>query len=117
MTMQWSYRLINLTSHMISLANAAGEIIATFLPSGVVARCTASSEVVQVLDLGVPFEIRRTTFGAVDGIPPPESWVFYITSTLVAQRANRTDVVSPDTGPTAVRRDGQVVAVRAFQTG
>jgi len=102
----------NLTPHAISLADVEGNVIATFPPSGEVARVTTKTEETGRL-MGSP--INRTIFGEVVGIPDPVEGVWYITSTLVAQAAKRPDVVSPDTGPTAVRKDGQVVAVRGFQ--
>jgi hypothetical protein len=104
--------VINLTPHTVSLADADGNVIATFPPSGQVARVATSTEVVAQL-MGRP--ISRTTFGEVTGIPAPAEGVVYLVSTIVAQAARRPDVVSPDTGPTAVRKDGQVVAVRGFQ--
>lgn len=105
--------MINLTPHPINLADEAGNIVATIPPSGTVARVqTASVEVVRLMG----FPINRTTFGEVTGLPDPVEGVYYVASTLVAQAAKRSDVVAPDTGPTAVRQDGQVKAVRGFQT-
>ncbi len=56
---------------------------------------------------------------AKTGLPEPEQGVIFIVSTLAAQYAaeqGRKDFVSPDTGSTAIRENGQVVAVRGFQT-
>jgi len=105
--------IINLCPHAISVVNAAGDVVATFEPSGTQARVAVSSETVAVAS-GVP--VKRTVFGAVSGLPAPQDGVIYLTSTLVAQAARRSDVVSPDTGPTAVRENGQVIGVRSFQT-
>jgi len=105
--------VVNLTPHTVNLADEAGNVIATFPPSGQLARVTTETEIVGEL-MGRP--ISRTTFGEVVGIPEPAVDVVYITSTLVAQAARRQDVLAPDTGPSAVRKDGQVVAVRGFQT-
>lgn len=104
--------VINLTPHPVSLADTEGNVIATFPPSGQTARVATSTEVVAQL-MGRP--ISRTTFGEVTGVPAPKEGVVFLVSTIVAQAARRPDVVSPDTGPTAVRKDGQVVAVRGFQ--
>ena len=106
-----SMKLVNLTPHAISLANEAGEIVTTIPPSGTIARVATVSAKLDEID-GVPVNLQ--SFGEVSGIPEPEEGVRYITSTLVAQAARRPDVLAPDTGPTAVRKDGQVVAVRAF---
>jgi len=105
-------KVINLTPHAISLAEVDGNVIETFAPSGTVARVATTSEVVAEL-MGRP--VSRTSFGEVTGVPAPVEGVVYLVSTLVAQAARRPDVVSPDTGPTAIRKDGQVVAVRGFQ--
>lgn len=104
--------VVNLTPHEVCVANADGNIVACYAPSGVAARCAISQETVGSVG-GVP--VRRTVFGDVQGIPEQRDGVVYITSTLVAQNALRSDVISPDTGPTAVRENGQVVAVRGFQ--
>lgn len=106
-------QVINLTPHAIRVVDAEGQLLMELPPSGVVARVeTSAAEVGRIGDIPV----LRTDFGAVTGVPAPEEGVVYITSTLVAQAARRPDVVSPDTGPTAVRENGQVVAVRRFQT-
>lgn len=105
--------IVNLTPHSISLADEAGNIVDTFAPSGKVVRMATSQEVVGEAVAGVP--LRRTVFGEVSGLPEPQEGVLYLVSSLIAQRVQRADVVSPDTGPTAVRKDGQVVAVRALQ--
>jgi len=61
-------------------------------------------------------------YGAVEGLPDPQPKTLYIVSLMVinALRAEspdgviRGDVVSPDSGPTAIREDGKIVAVRGF---
>ena len=109
--------LVNLTPHAFNIADANGNIIATIGASGDVARVDTSKTPVRpvVID-GLNIPVARTDFGAVSGIPAPVDGVVFITSTLVAQAARRPDVVSPDTGPSAIRRaDGQVKAVVAFQ--
>lgn len=83
------------------------------VPSGSVARCQATTAFVADAD-GIP--VSATTFGAVEGLPTRQRGVTLVTSTLVAQAAKRADVVSPLTDGTAVRKDGQVYAVRGFQT-
>ena len=57
---------------------------------------------------------RPVLYGEVEGLPEPQPGVLYIVSMLVAQRVMRADVVSPDSGPTAIRENGQIVAVRAL---
>lgn len=103
--------VVNLTPHAISVMTEEG--IRTFEPSGVVARVQTTTETLESVS-GVP--VSRTQFGEVSGLPAPKSGVVYIASSLVASHAKRPDVLSPDTGPTAIRKDGQIVAVRAFQS-
>lgn len=100
----------NLTPHAIVVELADGQRV-TFPPAGAPARVSTTQEEVGSI-AGIP--LRRTAWGEVAGLPAPEEGVIYITSALVADRARRADVVSPDTGPTAIRENGQIVAVRAF---
>ena len=106
--------IINATPHSISLANAEGDVVAEFAPSGIVARCATTTEEVGTL---AGFPVKRTSFGAVHGLPEEKEGTIYIVSLLVAQalKGVRNDVVSPLTDTTAIRKDGQVVAVRGFQ--
>lgn len=112
----------NCTPHAITIrpglvpsARNTGEDI-VIEPSGFVVRCTTKAEQVGEFDYSVP--IFRTELVEVVGWPPDaQSGDIVIVSSLAAQNAGPKDftVVSPDTGPTAVRENGQVVAVRAFQ--
>ena len=103
----------NLTPHTIQVAGVEGNIVFRVEPTGPPARCTASSEVVDVFN-GV--EVVKSTFGPVENLPAPKEGTVYIVSSIVAQQVpDREDVVAPDTGPTAIREAGQVVAVKRFQ--
>ena len=68
-------------------------------------------------DLGGVPAYGRTTFGAVEGLPAPETDTIYLVSALVGGRpevADREDVFVPGTGPKdgAVRTvEGQIYAV------
>ena len=103
---------VNLTPHTLIIRPDGGA--ERIIPAqSSMARCSVVSERVAELD-GIP--VVRQVFGTPRGIPDPVEGTVYITSTLVAQLAHREDVVSPDTGPTAYRENGHVVAVRALQT-
>ena len=104
-------RIVSLLKHSITVV--VGEEKKVFVPSGQEARCSVATEKATEID-GIP--VNRSVFGQVLGLPEPVEGTIYIVSTLVAQQARRPDVVSPDTGPTAIREGGQVVAVRGFQT-
>lgn len=109
--------LVNLTPHEISIANEAGEIIATIPPSGQVARITTCQAVAEKINLPHgEVEVVATVFGQPEGIPQAEIGTRYVVSSLVAQASNRQDLIAPDTGPTAVRDgNGRIIAVRRFQ--
>jgi len=107
--------LVNLTRHDIVVVGEDGQEVLRVPPSGQEARAKASTEVVALLN-GI--EVAKSTIGDVEGLPEPVEGTVYITSSLVAQKVAglREDVVSPDTGPTAVRNAaGQIVAVKRFQ--
>ena len=106
--------IVNLTPHAISVRLNGRDVVIP--PSGQVARVATSAELVAEVD-GIP--VYRTVFGQLEGLPKPKEGIVLITSTIVAQaaaRLGRTDVVSPDTGPTAIRKDGQIAAVTRLQT-
>lgn len=98
---------VNLTPHALTI-----EGLGT-LPSRGVARCAALREETQPL---AGIRLVRQTFGEVQGLPAPQADTTYIVSALVlgALRGSRPDVVAPDTGPDAIRENGQIVAVRGF---
>jgi hypothetical protein len=104
-------KLVNLTPHAIVIR--VGETDLTLPPSGQVARVAVR----QVADGSLLTEageipLYRSEYGAVENLPAPEAGVVYVVSGLVAGRCvERSDVWGPDTGPTAVRENGQVRAV------
>ena len=110
--------LVNMTPHAIVVVGREG-VQTAIPPSGQTARCvvklgfkTVSAGMIGALG----FPLSRQEFGAVEGLPEPKEGVYFLVSTLVAQQAKRADVVSPDTGPTAIRENGQVKAVLGFQS-
>ena len=103
--------LINLTPHPITIQPSGAQPI-TLPVSGRIARLDSAQEI-DTGFAGVP--VVTTRFGQVIGLPGPEEGKVYIVSSLVAQHVRRPDVVAPDTGPTAIRQDGQIVAVTRLQ--
>ena len=103
--------LINLTPHSIVIVDEDGHG-GTIEPTAPPARMTVTSVSAGSV-AGIP--LVRQEYGEIENLPEPADGVIYITSTMVAQRAQRPDVVSPDTGPTAIRENGQIVAVRNLQ--
>lgn len=107
--------IINLTPHVIKIADADGVIIREFEPSGTIARVTTTEAPAGEID-GIP--VVQTQFGEVEGLPEPQENTIYLVSSLVrsAVPESRTDVLVPDTGPTAVRDEGgRIVAVRRLR--
>lgn len=114
-------KVVNLTPHAICVQTEAGDL-ARFEASGLVARVgTERAEVPAVAG----FRVVAQTLGDVTGLPEPQAGTIYIVSALVLsalkeERAqgisNRAgvDVFAPDTGPDAIRENGQIVAVRGF---
>jgi hypothetical protein len=99
---------VNLTPHEIVLVNQNGTI-SRIPPSGEVARVAMEY---RDSDAVPGVAVAEVVMGQVEGLPSPQEGRYYLVSAMVAQAAStRADVLAPDTGPTAIRRDGQVAAV------
>lgn len=67
----------------------------------------------EVGELDIP--VSHPAYGGVTGLPSPEEGVVLIVSTMVAdalRSSGRCDIYVPDSGPDAIRENGQIVAVR-----
>jgi hypothetical protein len=106
-------KLINLTPHAINLM--AGDVNIVIQPSGIVARCAATREQVNSIEVaGIVFPINEIGFGEVQGLPAPKPDTFYIVSSLVANAAKgyRSDLLTVDD---AVRdAGGNIIGCRAL---
>lgn len=100
-------QFVNLTPHTINVEGLGA------LPSQGMARCATTRETLPSV-AGV--RLVRQAFGQVEGLPEPVEGTVYVVSALAlsALSGSRADVVAPDTGPDAVRENGQIVAVRGF---
>jgi hypothetical protein len=100
--------IVNLTDLTIRLADENDEVYQTFEPDeSLEVRSQGAEEDVS----GVPVEKTKVT--AIEGLPDPEDGTFYIVPQPVAHTLNRADLLTPDTGPSAIREDdGTVYAVR-----
>lgn len=113
--------MLNLTPHAIGVIDGVdGVTVHTIPASGQVARVAATPVIQGTLGLpgGVVLPVVSTSYGDVEGIPAPGGEKF-IVSSLVLDRLPveyRGQAFAPDTGPSALRKDGQVVAVRQFRT-
>jgi len=100
--------LINKTPHQIVIRLENGDVT---IPATLPAASVASENVeLQPVD-GIPVSAQR--FGAAENLPESTPGIWYIVSAIVAQALpERHDLLRPDTGPDAIRENGQIVAVR-----
>lgn len=99
-------RILNYMPHTLNI-QLADDILE--IPSSGVARCKVENVQVDEIN-GIP--VVTAEYGDIVGLPEAVPGTIYVTSMLVAQRSGRQDVFGPDSGPSAIRVDGQVVAVR-----
>lgn len=104
-------KIVNLTPHTVKVVNSDNQIIREY-PSQGVARVATTAEVIDEVD-GI--SVVRTKFGEIVGLPDPDGESIFIVSMVVGQAVSgRSDVICPDTGPTAYRENGLIVGVRQF---
>lgn len=112
--------VVNLTPDAINIADETGKVIATFPPSGMVARRRVRETEVDPLHLtsaGRPIPVISSRLGVVEGLPGPRPDTIYLVSAMVLSAPSLhycRDVYAPDTGPASVVRDaaGQIIAVK-----
>ena len=98
--------MINLTPHAITLQKSDGTRV-TIAPSGQLARVSTTEKVVAEFD--DMLVITRAT-GEAEGLPE-EGTPCIVSAMVLAAVPGRKGVYAPDSGPTAIRENGQVVAV------
>lgn len=87
--------LVNLTPHMLNIACEDGEFF-KLEPSGKVARVSVENKPhLDVLAGDVSIPTTLPVFGEIEDLPEPQDGIIYVTSMLVAARAQRVDVLSP----------------------
>lgn len=103
--------IINLTPHAIHVD--VDGVRTVFPPSGTVARVASSVVPMYHID-DIP--VTTVQFSDVENLPEPAPDTWYLVSALVCQQCHdRSDVIAPDTGSTAIRDEaGRIVAVRGF---
>lgn len=109
--------MLNLTPHPITVVTAKGDTI-TIQPHGTVARVETVSYETGETVLGVP--VIKNGYGGVtglvrDGLGVPVPCIVS-GMVLAALPAGTKNVFAPATGATAIRKDGQVVAVTQLVT-
>jgi hypothetical protein len=104
-------RVVNLTPHELTF-HVDGQLVA-LPPSGEVARCSTTEEVVGHVEVdGVMVPVVSTKFGEVIGLPEPKPDTVYVVSALVASAVRRRDVLSP--GSLVRDKEGRVVGAASF---
>lgn len=94
--------VVNLTPHDIVVYDLDGKnILATIKASGTVARVN-TDESFEGNICTIP--VVKTNFSDVFGVPEPKEDTYYLVSRMVKDRLmDRSDVLCPDTGKTAIR--------------
>ena len=99
--------MLNLTPHAITIRTQAGDV--TFPPSGQVARVSTVATDTGMVVAGV--RVIRNTYGPVTGLPVDGTPCIVSGMVLAALPPGTPNVFAPATGATAIRENGQVVAV------
>ena len=100
--------LINKTPHPIVIRLESGDIT---IPATLPAARVAVQNVEHLPVDGIP--VSAQVFGAVENLPESTTDTWYIVSVIVASELpERHDLLRPDSGPDAIRENGQIVAVR-----
>ena len=99
--------MLNLTPHAITLRTPNGDV--TFQPSGQVARVSTVATDTGLTVAGV--RVIRNQYGPVTGLPTDGTPCIVSGMVLAALPPGTPNVYAPATGSTAIRENGQVVAV------
>jgi hypothetical protein len=115
--------MLNLTPHSITLRTVDGDVVLP--PSGTVARVATVETVIGSRDVfpngfpetdsqgntnGLRIPVIAREFGAVTGLPT-DGTPCIVSALVLGACAGMSGVYAPDSGPTAIRENGQVVAV------
>lgn len=107
--------IINLTMHQVNIVDSNNRLVKTIPSSGMEVR--VRTEHVQRF-FGAP--VVRFAEQNVEGLPPErfddEAPVYIVSSLVLIACKNRRDLISPDTGKTALRDEQRkVIGVRRFR--
>jgi len=105
---------VNLTPHTINVQVAG---INDAIPSTGNCRVVVKQVQKKTVKLhGENIPVMMNEYSSVIDLPEPKEDTVYIVSLMVlnALAGSRSDVLAPDSGPTAIRENGQIVAVIQF---
>lgn len=111
-------RIVNLTKNEISIIGNYKQVIYRIPASarGDEATVHFEREIVRRWKGIIPLVRITPDLIRVEGLPEPEEGVLYITSSVIAQHVRRPDVVSPDTAPGGiVKNGGNILGVKGLQ--
>lgn len=97
--------IINLTKQTIRIADENDEVYRTFEPhkEGLEVRSKGHKATIE----DIPIEVTEVT--GIKGLPEPQEGTYYIVPDTVARTYERSDLLTPDTGPTAIRNEKEEV--------
>ena len=98
--------MLNLTPHTITVRRADGTDV-IYPASGKIARVASVEEVHGEID-GIP--VIRRALGEAEGLPE-EGTLCLVSAMVLSAVPGRKGVFAPDSGATAIREGGQIVAV------
>lgn len=104
--------IINCTNHEIMIDRGNDVIIIP--PSGNVARVLLTQDLVDMY-YGIPV-FKSANCSIIKGLPDPQPDTIYVTSSMVAQFAQRDDVVCPNHAPDQCKKDhyGKIISIKSF---
>jgi hypothetical protein len=81
--------IINLTPHAVNLVDADGNAVATYEPTGTIARAAQTDIKVGEVEVapGVNVDVVNTSFGEPTDLPDPVEGIYLVVSILTAQAA------------------------------
>lgn len=97
--------MLNLTPHTIVIRTTEGDV--SYPPSGTVARVKTIENVTGEM-AGV--QVVSRSFGEAEGLPD-DGTPCLVSALVLSAVPGRPNTFAPDSGPTAIRENGQVVAV------
>lgn len=106
--------IVNLTPHALTLHGLHGDGgVLNVPPSGQVARLAVTRQPLAPITVGgVTLPVNRPTLGDITGLPDARQGVVLVVSALVAEAANRPDVMSP--GELIRDADGVIIGARGL---
>lgn len=118
-------KFVNLTPHEISVDKDAVRIsIPSTGDCRVAVKAVDDGDTLEILnEAGMKFKVPlvRNNYGDIEGLPKQEPDTVYIVSLIVLNALKtkgrlgyRPDVVAPDTGKSAIREAGKIIAVTQF---